>query len=194
MAKVRDMKSYTIYFITILIFGFLVGCEKDEDTEGQRRVLEYFECKIDGESFQAVNNFFCNGIIFNYYPESYLSVPQGYGLFGGRNCNTYDRLVMITHGLKPETGFLSFTQPAFADSVTPYYQYTDFVDSTTVLFDQLVDGQMKIEHFIPRESTEPNTPLGSVQGTFEFRLTNETRADTIRVTDGRFRLDVIQIF
>ncbi len=60
------------------------------------------------------------------------------------------------------------------------------------LYENLIDGYMDIEHFIPRKDN--NSPFGSIKGTFEFTVTDEARMDTMRITNGRFRFDVPQIF
>src|SRR5690554_6629887 len=54
------------------------------------------------------------------------------------------------------------------------------------------DGQMNIEQFSPKENGD--SPLGTFQGTFQFTVTNEIGIDSIRISEGRFRFDIPQIF
>lgn len=96
------------------------------------------------------------------------------------------------NGLQHQIGILNFIQPNFSDSIYPFYGYFSDISGQLVLFENLIDGQMNIEQFLPRENG--SSPFGSVKGTFDFTVTNEIGIDTIRITEGSFRFDVPQIF
>ena len=186
------MKQFKNYTFLLLLILFLVACKKDDDEpDTNNRGIEFFECKINGEPFKATSNFGCTGPRFDYYPEAFMDVPQGYALFRGRNCSTSEAALVRINGLEHKTGILLFNEPAFADSIFPLYRYID-TDGAIIKMETVIDGQLEIEQFEARVSG--NSPLGTVKGTFEFTVTDESGIDTIRVTEGRFRFDVPQIF
>ena len=182
------------YFFLFLSLSMLASCKEDDDRPDKPNYgIQYFECKINGEPLEVSSNpFTCNGIYFNYYPEPYLNSPAGYAIFRGRSCQTYTGAAIRMYGLEHETGELNFMEPAFADSVFPYYRFNDPVNGESVIYEKLISGRMHIEEFIPRKSG--SSPFGTIKGTFEFTVTDELGIDTIDITDGSFRFDVPQIF
>ena len=188
------MKNYCTYLFLFLLLFFLNACDKEDDKSDEPNYgPEYFECKINGKPFQAVSiPFQCSGQQFDYYPEPFMDVPEGYCLISGVNCQTFEALSIRINGLNPKTGNLSFTQPSFADSIYPLYSIPDTLSEEVVKYEDLIDGSMTIDQFIPRKNG--SSPLGTISGVFEFTVTDEVGMDTIRVTEGRFRFDVPQIF
>jgi hypothetical protein len=188
------MKQLKSFFLLCLSLTILASCKEDDDKPDEPNYgIQYFECRINGEPLEVSSNpFTCNGLYFNYYPEPYLNSPAGYAILRGRSCQTYTGAAIRINGLDHQTGELDFLQPAFADSIYPYYRYNDDSLEEPILYEKLVSGSMYIEEFIPGENG--SSPLGTIKGTFEFTVTDETGIDTIRVTEGRFRFDVPQIF
>lgn len=187
------MKS--ILKITLLTISILTlsQCKNDDDKpEKPNYGAEYFKCKVNGVEFETPSDFSCEGKYFYYYPDAYLDTPAGYMVMRGRNCEEYEVLGIRIYGLEHITGTLDFFEPAFADSIMPYYDYEDLQDSTYVILQTLIDGEMNIEQFVPRANG--SSPYGTIKGTFNFMLTDSMGVDTIRVTDGSFRFDVPQIF
>jgi len=186
------MKHYSTLLLLFLLLFFLNACDEDDDQPDEPNYgAEYFECKINGEPFQAVSDFTCSGPQFDYYPESFMDIPEGYAFFSGRHCPSGEAAVIRINGLEHQTGLLLFNEPTFADSIFPLYRYIE-ADGSIIKFETLVNGQIYIEQFEPRVSG--TAPLGTIKGTFEYTVTNELGMDTIRVTEGRFRFDVPQIF
>jgi hypothetical protein len=188
------MKQFKSFFLLCLSLTILASCKDDDDKPDEPNYgIEFFECKINGEPFQAVSiPFQCSGPVFDYYPEPFLSVPEGYCLISGLNCQTFEGLSIRIDGLDHQLGNLNFVQPTFADSIYPIYRIPDINSGEILKYESLVNGNMDIEQFIPRESG--SSPLGTIKGNFNFILTDELGIDTIHVTEGRFRFDVPQIF
>jgi len=188
------MKLQQKYFILFVLFGLLSGCNKDdEESESPNYGAEFFECKINGEPFQAVSDFTCSGPRFDYYPESFMSVPKGYMLLAGKDCAESPLCAIRIYGYNNTLGDINFEKPgSAANSISPFYSYFDNSNPDVFLFEQLISGSVDIEQLIPR--ADGNSPLGTISGTFEFVVTDDMSKDTIRVTEGRFRFDVPQIF
>lgn len=183
-----------IFFIFLIICLSANSCKKDDDDKPDEPNYgpEYFECKINGEPFQAVSDFTCSGPRFNYYPEAFMGVPEGYMLLAGKDCINSPLCAIRIYGYDQSLGEMNFSNPVYADSISPFYSYFTDDNPDVILLDQLVNGVIVVEQLIPRESG--NSPLGSIKGTFEFTVSDEQGIDTIRVTEGRFRFDVPQIF
>jgi hypothetical protein len=186
----KQLKSYFLLFLSLTI---LASCKEDDDKPDEPDYgIQFFECKINGEPFQAVSiPFQCSGPQFDYYPEPFMEIPQGYAVFSGRDCSTSEAAMIRINGLEQNTGLLLFNEPSFADSIFPLYRYLE-ADGSIIKMEHLIDGEMMIEEFIPRASG--NSPFGTIKGTFEFTVTDELGIDTIDVTEGSFRFDVPQIF
>jgi hypothetical protein len=183
------MKHLKNYLFLFLFLTALAACKEDDDQpDSPNYGIEYFECKINGEPFQAVSDFSCSGPRFEYYPEAFMSVPAGYMQFGGRDCRDDRALYLSLFGTSPEAhGFTSLENMSYADSCTPTFFFSDL---TT--YQNLIDGSLNIEEFTPRESG--TSSFGVMRGTFELRLTNDQNTDTLNITEGRFNYDVPQIF
>lgn len=189
------MKLLLLIFSAVLLLASLSACKNDDDSpQTPNYGAEYFECKVNGEDFvpQGIP-FACDPFLFNYYPEPYLGSNAGYTIIRGLNCFTDQSVGIRVYGLVPSEGILDFVNPIIADSVSPYQGFFNWSDSTLTTIECLVDGQMVIEHFIPREPGA-NTPSGSIKGTFNFSVTDSLNTDTFHITDGRFRFNVPQVF
>jgi len=185
------MRSFSKIFITLCFLAIAVSCNKEEPSDNLAK-LEYFECKIDGEPFEAVSDFTCSGPRWDYYPEPYLNLDVGFALISGRDCRSDAMLAIRMSGLEHQTGHMNFLEPSYADTVYPIYMFIDESISDFVIFEKLISGSLKIDKFEARQNG--SSPLGWIEGSFEFMLTNELDSDTIRVTNGRFGFDVPQIF
>ncbi len=183
---------FKITLITICIFIFSQCKDDDDQSDKPNYGAQYFKCKINGFDFISQSTFHCDGGKFDYYPEAYLTVPAGYMLIRGRNCLDYESTAIRINGMQYTTGNLNFLNPAFADSIFPFYLHYNDSDSVRTLYETLIEGEMNIEQFIPR--ADDRSPYGTIKGTFNYILTDEHADDTIRITDGRFRFDVKQIF
>ena len=182
------------YLLLFILVTTLSACKEDDDKPDKPdNKLQYFECKINGEFFQAVSiPFQCTGPRFDYYPEAYLNVPEGYMLLAGKDCINSQTCGIRIFGFTGEEGSINFLNPTRADSILPYHRVYPGDSLESILYDKMIEGSLNIEELKPRESG--NTPLGTIKGTFEFTLTDDSGLDTIRVTNGRFRFDVPQIF
>lgn len=182
--------------ITFLTIGILTlsQCKNDDDKPDKPNYgIQYFECKINGEPFQAVSiPFQCSGPRFDYYPEAFMSVPEGYMLLAGKDCINSPTCGIRIFGFTGELGAINFVNPTRADSILPYHRTYPGDSLESILYDQMIDGSLIIQELIPRESG--SSSFGTINGTFEFTVTDEVGLDTIHVTEGRFRFDVPQIF
>ena len=182
------------HFFLFLLLAILASCKEDDDKPDKPNYgIQYFECKINGEPFQAVSiPFQCNGPRFDYYPEPFMGMPEGYMAFGGIHCPTYNAVAIRIFGYERDTGYFNFVNPIKVDSISPYYSFDADSLSPRILYENLIEGNMMINEIIPRASG--NSPFGTIKGTFEFTVTDEEGIDTIHVTGGSFRFDVPQIF
>ena len=188
------MKHYSTFLFLFLLLFFLNACDEDDDQPDEPNYgIEYFECKINGEPFQAVSiPFQCSGPRFSYYPEQYLSIPAKSMSLIGIHCPTNDAVGIGIFGYNEELGSINFNETTNVDSVSVYHRAYPGDSLESILYDQMIDGSLIIQELIPRESG--TSSLGTIRGTFEFTVTDEIGIDTIRVTEGRFRFDVPQIF
>jgi len=188
------MKHFSTLLLLFLLLFFLNACDEDDDQpEPPNYGIEYFECKINGEPFQAVSiPFQCSGPRFDYYPEAFMSVPQGYMLLAGKDCINSPTCGIRIFGFTGENGAINFVNPTRADSILPYHRAYPGDSLESILYDEMIDGSLVIQELVPRESG--TSPFGTIKGTFEFTVTAEIGIDTIHVTEGRFRFDVPQIF
>ncbi len=189
----RQIRRLTIILSTIVL---IAGCKKD-DSESENKPNygpQYFECKVNGEPFKARSTFLqCEGHRFDYYPDTSVESPKGFMILRGTNCTNYETVGIGIHGVEPNTGWMDFLEPSIADSISPYYSFWP-EDSTqsNQLYKRLVTGEMAIDELVPRANGYG--PYGTIQGSFEFTVTDDRGEDTVRVTEGRFRLDVPHIF
>ena len=182
------------YLLLFLFVATLSACKEDDDKPKESdNKLQYFECKINGEFFQAVSiPFQCTGPRFDYYPQEYLNIPAKSMSLVGIHCPTYDGVGIGIFGYNEEIGTINFNDATIVDSILVYYSHDPDSISPRILYEELIDGNVNIEQLVPRASG--NSPFGTIKGTFEFTVTDEQGIDTIRVTEGRFRFDVPQIF
>jgi len=121
-----------------------------------------------------------------------MDIPEGYMLLAGKNCIESHTCGIRIYGYSGDEGLIDFLSPITTDSILPYHRSYPSDSTESILYDQLVQGYVNIDEIVPRQSG--NSPLGTIKGTFEFTVTDESGIDTIRVTEGRFRFDVPQIF
>jgi|SRR5690554_4329682 len=179
---------------TFLIIGLLSlsQCKDDDDKPDEPDYgAEYFKCKVNGEEFDAHSTFSCDGRKFDYYPEAYLGSPAGFMGLRGRNCSNYEVVGIRINGIFINDNYISFIQPSAVDSAYPYYSIENSLGQI-VTYENVLDGEMNIEQFIPR--VDGSSPYGTIKGTFNFTVTDENAVDTFHITDGSFRFDVPQIF
>lgn len=190
------MKFRIKHLLPLLALALFVwACERDDDAPGNGEVdygIQYFSCDINGIPFTPTGTHYCSRFKFDYYPQAYLGIPDGYCVIGGTDCDTWNSMALRINGLKDTTGYLDFIRPTFADSCFPYYRLRNTDNVESIMYEKLLDGHLNIEHFIPR--ADNNSPFGSIKGTFQFTVTDESGLDTMRITNGRFRYDVPHIF
>jgi hypothetical protein len=178
------MKSKINYLILLLpITLFFAGCDKDDDDNkpDEDSLAEYFYCDINGVHFNPTSDFNCNSRTFGFYPESADGISAGYLVIGGRHCSGGDNFVALRFfGFEPNQELLDFIQPTFADSCFPLFKNED------LRFEELISGQMDIQHFRPRISEEK----GLVEGTFECKLKNTETDSIVNITNGYFRFRI----
>jgi len=178
------MKTKINYLIFLLpISLFILGCNKDDDNNkpAEDSIAEYFYCDINGEHFNPTSDFNCNSRLFGYYPEAGDGISAGYLVLRGRNCAGDDNYVALRFfGFEPTESIIDFTQPAFADSCSPLFKNED------LRFEELISGQMELQHFRPRQGEEK----GLVEGTFECKLKNTETDSIVNITNGYFRFRI----
>src|SRR5690606_9678695 len=96
--------------------------------------------------------FQCSGPRFDYYPEPFMGVPEGYMLLAGKDCYNSPLCAIRIYGYQGQLGMLNFYNPAIADSVSPFYSYFDDNEPEGIIRENLVDGYVNIEQLVPRES------------------------------------------
>jgi len=180
------MKKLTLLFFSLNLL-FISSCKDDdvEPADPNDSLVEYFRCNINGEPFQALSSFNCEGLLFDYYPEAAFGTDERYMVLSGRDCynsqNVAIRFFNFNYNGENTIDFLAVNQ---ADSVSPGYLYR--VDGNPIEVDNLISGNLVFSRFEPRTDEK----LGTVEGTFEFTVTNETQDSVFHVTDGEFRYRV----
>ena len=114
-------------------------------------------------------------------------------VISGRDCPTGESVALRFEGIEPNTGYLDFEFPSYADTCFPIYRNGYLVtDSPVVYYDHMIAGSMNITTFTPRDSITEK--LGKIEGTFEFSVANEENDSIIHITDGAFRFKVPNIW
>lgn len=171
-------------FFSILVLS-LASCEEVFEGEEAKEGTEYLEFKVDGTAFERMSiPGHCNSLVFNYFTEAYLDLPPGYMVMGANNCADSTSLTLTFQGVTPEytgSGSLEFTD--FANSFTPLFR-----SENDILYSRLLDGTLAIEEFTGSKKRVP----GLLTGTFEMRLTDFDKTDTLNITDGRFSFFIPQ--
>jgi hypothetical protein len=163
------------FFLTL----FISSCEEIFEDDAQNDGVEYFECKINEEHFEGVGiPSQCNKLTFDYFTEPYLDLPAGYMGMGANNCVDTMALLLTFQGVTPEiTGASSLESLNFADSFRPL-----FSSANGKIYNRLLDGNLKIDQFTGRIKNA----TGRFSGTFEMRLIDSEKTDTLTITDGQF--------
>jgi hypothetical protein len=176
-------------FRTLLIFAvsvlFISACEEVFEEEQGENGRVYMEFKIDGQPFVAASvPAQCNELVFNYFTEAHLDLPPGYMIMAAHNCPKSSSLTLTFHGVTPEyTGTGSLETPEFADSFIPLFR-----SENNVLYGRLLDGTLTVKEFTGAKKRVS----GRLSGTFEMRLTDYDKTDTLTITDGRFNFFIPQ--
>ncbi len=177
------MKQFRLFGFLAFVFLFLTACEESFDPEEENNGTEYFEFKINEEEFVGVGiEGECAELTFNYFPEPVLDLPAGYMTLGAKNCEDNSSVMLTFQGVEAEaTGTTSLEFLSFASSFEPYARSVD-----GKVFNRLLDGTFRIEEFTGRKKQTS----GIFSGTFEMRLTDFEKTDTLYITDGRYRFFV----
>ncbi|MCZ4410635.1 hypothetical protein O3Q51_17600 [Cryomorphaceae bacterium 1068] len=176
------LKYLIICTITLL---FASSCEEIFEEDSEESGPEYFEFKVDGEEFESVSiPAQCNGLNFSYFPEPHLDLPPGFMEMVARNCSESTSLNLTFQRVISEyTGSSSLESLNFADSFQP-----SFRAKNNVIYNRLLDGTMTVDRF----SGSHKHGSGRLTGTFEMRLIDSEKTDTLNITDGRFNFYISQ--
>jgi hypothetical protein len=128
---------------------------------------------------------------FSYFPQGGIGSDENYMVIRGRDCPTDQVLMMRFDQFIPNESLINFLSPTYADSCYPLY-IGHVPEQGFIEYETLLNGSMELTTMTPYD-WDSETP-GKIEGTFEFTVTDERGIDTIRVTEGRFRFDVPQIF
>lgn len=173
-----------ILLCSLLGMSFSACEEVFEGDEGEVGT-EYLEFKVDGRSFEGVGvPAQCNALIFNYLPEAHLDLPPGYMVMRSNNCVDSTSLTMTFQRVTREyTGTSSLEFLDFAESFKPSFHSEN--DRT---YNRLLDGTITIDQFTGAHKHGS----GRLSGTFEMRLTDFNKTDTVNITEGRFNFFIPQ--
>ena len=164
---------------------FIASCEEDFEGDKADNGTEYLEFKVDGRQFESASiPTQCNALNFNYFPEAHLDLPPGYMMMWASNCVDSTSLSLTFQRVTPEyTGSSSIESLNFAESFTPVFRVGN---STT--FNRLLDGSITIDQFtgVNKHSS------GRLNGTFEMRLIDSEKTDTLTITEGKFSFFIPQ--
>lgn len=171
-------------FLLSLMIAFFSSCEEIFEGDEGEVGREYLEFKADGETFESVGiPAQCNALIFNYLPEPHLDLPAGYMVMRSNNCVDSTSLTMTFQRVTPEyTGSSSLEFLDFAESFRPSFQTKDMT------YNRLLDGTITIDQFTGAHKHGS----GRLSGTFEMRLTDSQKTDTLNITEGRFNFFIPQ--
>jgi hypothetical protein len=170
------LKNFLLISLMLTCFS---SCEEIFEEENEEAGREYLEFKVDGKSFESVSNSAqCTGLDFHYFPEPYLDLSPGFMEMVSRNCSDSTSLSLTFQRVTPEyTGTSSLETPNFANSFKPELRFEN-----NMVFNRLLDGNITINQF----SGSSKKGSGRLTGTFEMRLIDSEKSDTISITDGKF--------
>jgi len=163
----------------------LMSCEEIFEENEAENGTEYLEFKVDGKQFESAGiPAQCNALNFTYFPEAYLDLPPGYMVMGASNCVDSTSLSLTFQRVTAEyTGSSSLEFLNFAESFTPLFR----VGNSTI-YNRLLDGTITIDQF----TGSKKRVSGRLTGTFEMRLTDFEKTDTLTITEGRFSFFISQ--
>lgn len=179
------MKQLNSILILSVLLLFISSCEEILEEVNAESGTEYFEFKVDGKQFESEGiPSECNALQFNYFLEPYLDLPAGYMLMHTSDCPDASSLTLTFQEVTPEyTGTSSLEDLNFATSFRPVFR-----DENNVIFNRLLDGSMTVDRFTGTKKHGS----GRLSGTFEMRLIDSEKTDTLTITDGRFNFFVSQ--
>lgn len=189
------MKKIRYLILTAILLATSFSCCKDDDDNppgDNDSFSEYFTCKINGVEFNTYSTFYCNSKSFYYYETGMGGLEESYMIIRGENCPDHLSIGLRNFGIIPNTGYMDFHQPTFADSCSPYVRQSFGPGIDTPVFDSLIAGGMNITTFTPRDSITQE--LGKIEGNFEFSVANEKNDSIIHITEGAFRFKVPNIW
>ncbi|MGB6035873.1 MAG: hypothetical protein WBG42_06365 [Cryomorphaceae bacterium] len=173
------MKLLKSIFICSILSLLFFSCEEVFEDENGEEGTEYLEFKVDGIQYETVSiPAQCNGLNFNYFPEPHLDLPPGFMEMVASNCADSTSLSLTFQRVVSEyTGSGSFESLNFAESFQPFFRAKN-----NVLYNRFLDGTLTINEF----SGAHKKASGRLTGTFEMRLIDSEKSDTLSITDGEF--------
>ncbi|MCH2213605.1 MAG: hypothetical protein MK086_00385 [Flavobacteriales bacterium] len=175
-------------FLTLFLLVFVFSsCEEVFEEENRDGITQYFEGKVNGERFEgSTKDEQCNRLSFVYFNEAVSDLAPGYMEMGARDCLSDSELIFVFQGVEPEyTGSFSLTDLDFADSFRPAFTSVD-----GVTYNRLLDGSFSVDHF----SGSNNKHVGRLSGSFEMKLVDVEKTDTLNITEGAFAFTVPRKF
>ncbi len=178
----KQFKSILVCALLALLFS---SCEETFEGDNAENGIEYMEFKVDGEQFisEGIPSQ-CNALQFNYFPEPYLDLPAGFMVIGASDCPDSTSLTFEFQEVSPEyTGTSSLESLSFASSVKPTFR-----SENGIVYNRLLDGTITIDQFTGNKKHHS----GRLTGTFEMRLIDFEKSDTLHITEGKFNFFVTQ--
>lgn len=178
----NQVKNILLFSILVLSFS---SCEEVFEGDKGEVGTEYLEFKVDGKSFESVGvSSQCNALIFNYLPEAHMDLPAGYMVMSANNCADSTSLTMTFQRVTPEyTGSSSLEFLDFAESFRASFNHEN-----NMTYNRLLDGTITIDQFTGAHKHGS----GRLTGSFEMRLTDFQKTDTLHITEGRFNFFIPQ--
>jgi len=178
----KELKTILILFVLLL---FISSCEEILEEVNSENGVEYLEFKVDGKPFTSEGvPAQCNALQFHYFTEPYLDLPAGYMVMGTSNCPDSTSLTLEFQEVTPEyTGSSSLQSLSFASSIKPIFH-----SENGVIYNRLLDGTITIDQFTGNKKHHS----GRLTGTFEMRLIDFEKSDTLNITEGKFNFFVSQ--
>lgn len=170
------LKSILIFSAFLIFFS---SCEEIFEDDNAEKGTQYLEFKVDGTQFTSEEiPSQCNALQFNYFPEPHLDLPAGYMVMASWNCPDSTSLSLEFQEVSQEyTGTSSLESLNFARSVKPIFRMRN-----GVIYNRLLDGTITIDQFQGNSKHHS----GRLSGTFEMRLIDSDKSDTLNITEGKF--------
>jgi hypothetical protein len=162
-----------------------MSCEDGFEGDKADNGIEHLEFKVDGRQFESASiPSQCNALNFNYFPEPHLDLPPGYMTMWASNCVDSTSLSLTFQRVTSEyTGSSSFESLDFAESFTPVFRA-----GNSTIYNRLLDGSITIDQF----TGVKKNASGRLTGTFEIRLIDSEKTDTLTITEGKFNFFISQ--
>jgi hypothetical protein len=173
------MKRLSFTLAIFLFAAFTTSCEEIFEEDEANVQSQYFACQVRGKHIDMnINKDVCGALVFNYFPEAVDDISAGFLQMGVEQCDEVPSIVFTFQGVNADyTGTSALEALDFANSLKPSVRLEDGSD-----YKRFIDGVWRVTRF----SSSTKKEVGTITGTFEMRLLDLEKSDTLLLKDGQF--------